>query len=496
MIKLSAANASPVLLTFCLLAGYFLLQVVLRVMLSDSLEIDEAEQLLLTQELHLVYGSTPPLYNWLQRVVFELLGTHIAALAITKNLVLFLAYGFTYLTIKEITRDERMALMGMLSLLLLPAIAWGSQRTLTHSVIATTVAAATLWVMVRLVRTRSPGYYGLFGLCAALGMLSKYNYALFLAPLLLAALSMERFRRYLLGKSLLLGLAVAVVVFMPHLHGLLSQPDTALGQLGELKVSQAPGYGDALTRGVSSVIVGFASHVVLLALVYSVLFFRAPRLRPRDAQTVSYRRLLQRTLIAAVLLACVAVLVLKMPTITTRWLQPLMVVVPVYAVLTLADRIDAGKFRRLATITAVVACLIPALLAARTLLRPLTGDYVTLNAPMAEFARQLRQRGFDGGVIVSNDRWLAGNLKLFFPDSVGLVPEFAHFAASGDKSWLVIWEPADSDGVPPSAAALVEAGRGEFPRDSVVGQLQAVYKYSPDGRRMTLFFVIMPPSSP
>ncbi|HEY0877811.1 MAG TPA: hypothetical protein VGE10_05110, partial [Zeimonas sp.] len=47
-----------------LMLGWFAAQVVLRVLVSDSLELDEAEQTLAARELALGYGTQPPLYTW------------------------------------------------------------------------------------------------------------------------------------------------------------------------------------------------------------------------------------------------------------------------------------------------------------------------------------------------------------------------------------------------------------------------------------------------
>ena len=61
---------------------YFSLQMVMRLFTSQSAELDEAEQLLWTQDLRWGYGPQPPLYSWLQWVLFEVFGVSILALAL------------------------------------------------------------------------------------------------------------------------------------------------------------------------------------------------------------------------------------------------------------------------------------------------------------------------------------------------------------------------------------------------------------------------------
>src|SRR5690242_12332793 len=77
---------------FALLAGYFLLQTLCRVLVSNSAEWDESEQLLWAQGWAWGYGSDPPLYTWFQIVAFRLLGVNILGLAALKNLFLFGAF--------------------------------------------------------------------------------------------------------------------------------------------------------------------------------------------------------------------------------------------------------------------------------------------------------------------------------------------------------------------------------------------------------------------
>ena len=81
----------------------------------------------------------------------------------------------------------RVAGLATASLLLLPQIAWESQRALTHSVLATTLAALSVLVFwTRLLGERRGGYLA-FGVVTGLGLLAKANFAFVPVALLLAA---------------------------------------------------------------------------------------------------------------------------------------------------------------------------------------------------------------------------------------------------------------------------------------------------------------------
>ncbi len=82
----------PLRLFFCLFIC-FALHLALRAAVSETLQLDEAEQIFLTQEFRLGYGSQPPLYTWLQAGVFVLVGKGVPGLALLKSLLLFRTCG-------------------------------------------------------------------------------------------------------------------------------------------------------------------------------------------------------------------------------------------------------------------------------------------------------------------------------------------------------------------------------------------------------------------
>ena len=55
-----------------LLGAYLLASLLIRVIISGGLELDESEQVILAQAFQWGYGPQPPLYTWLQSVFFGL----------------------------------------------------------------------------------------------------------------------------------------------------------------------------------------------------------------------------------------------------------------------------------------------------------------------------------------------------------------------------------------------------------------------------------------
>src|SRR5512137_2063125 len=79
------------------LALYFFLHATWRVLLTNSLELDESAQVLLAQTWSWGYGlEQPPLYTWLLRLFFNLFGLNMAALVFFKALLLLSTYYFVF----------------------------------------------------------------------------------------------------------------------------------------------------------------------------------------------------------------------------------------------------------------------------------------------------------------------------------------------------------------------------------------------------------------
>ena len=202
---------------------YFSAHVLIRVMTSASLEMDEAEQVFLTQWLLLGYSPNPPhnlqppLYTWLQLAFFQIFGVGIFALSFLKNLLLFLTYVFVYLTTRLLTGNVILAVLAVLSLFLFPQIAWESQRDLTNSVLAMTLGAASLLGALYVSKTRTLSSYVLFGGLLGLGALSKYTFLIFAGALLLGLLLSPDMREMVLDRRILVTLGVSMLVTLPHL---------------------------------------------------------------------------------------------------------------------------------------------------------------------------------------------------------------------------------------------------------------------------------------
>ncbi|OYW25990.1 MAG: glycosyltransferase, partial [Methyloversatilis sp. 12-65-5] len=235
-----------------LLLLYFGAHVLSRTLVSDALELDEAEQALWTQQFAAGYGAQPPLYTWLQWTMFQVAGVSVLSLSLLKNLLLAWTYAFVWLAARRLMAAP-LAMLAAASMLLIPQIGWESQRDLTHSVLATAVAAATLYVVVRLIeRPRSVLYLAL-GVCAALGLLSKYSFSVFLAALGLALLLSRDTRPLLRSPWIIVAALVALAVLGPHALWLFDNWQLASARTME-KLGTHASLSAGIARGLASLL--------------------------------------------------------------------------------------------------------------------------------------------------------------------------------------------------------------------------------------------------
>jgi lipopolysaccharide core galacturonosyltransferase RgtB len=430
-----------------ILGLYALAHILIRLVISASAELDEAEQLLLSQAFALGYTDQPPLYTWLLIGFEAVFGVDILALAILKNLLLVITHLCLFLAARIVLNDVHLAFLTSLSLWLVPQIAWESQRDLTHSVLVTSVCSGWFYVMATLLRTGQTRHYLMLGLLLGLGALSKHSFLLFAAALGAAVLSQRELRHRLVDRRMLLACALAALVVLPHLMWLLghfhlgSSPTTR-----KLELHSGMQSVMAIATGLGKLIWASVRFLTPLWLICLLIF---PQLVTRHCSGVTspqpYRHTLARFFLMVFAVLSAAVILFGVTHFKDRWMQPFLFLAPLYVFVRLQDigRIAPG---RLHTFACVLACFGVVFLAAplvQAWVAPWFGMYSRLHAPFEEMARQLREVGFRQGTIVAETTFIGGNLRLMFPTSRVVTPEVTTGLQVGHREagqCLVVWD--------------------------------------------------------
>lgn len=223
-----------------LLAAYFCLEFVVRMLMPHSMRYDESQQAFFSQWLTLGYDSQPPLYNWLQTAFVSVFGLSLAIISVVKNLVLFLIYVTYYKLARLVLADKLFAVIATLSLLTIPQLFWEAQRDLTHTVAQMVTINLFLYGVIRTLKTPSWTGYLITGVALGLGMLSKYNFALLAAATVVAVFLHPQGRVRIFDKRFLVTVLIALIIFLPHGLWLLHNFDLASGRTLGIMEQDAP----------------------------------------------------------------------------------------------------------------------------------------------------------------------------------------------------------------------------------------------------------------
>lgn len=444
-----------------LLAGYFLLQAFLRLYLSDVLDLDEAEQMLLGQELRLGYNMQPPLYTWLQIALFRLLGPGLTALVLLKNLLLFLAYIGMWQAGRVLWSSESKARLAAITMVLLPQISWEAQRDLTHSVLALAAAAWTLCAFLRIALHRSPDRrtYVLLALALAAGGLAKYSFVLFAGPLFLAGLLDGETRARIWTRPVGLACAGAGLLALPHALWLLFHLGETAGQ-----TVQKFGYTPTVAPLRSLWELGKAAFLFLtpLWLVFVLCFhrdLRGPQIGGMTAAAVG-RRLLSRYLwTLAACLGAVAVAA-RADQFQDRWFLPMLFFAGGYGLL-FVPQPSAPATRRFCS--AVAAALVAILTATvvRVAFPELKTNSTLLNAPMDAVCEYV-QREYAPDFVIAADNHLGGNLVHRLGSNVRVVTSDFRTKRPPGAVTVAVYRPRPYRTGPPTRLKLLLAEYGLF----------------------------------
>ncbi|MCG5515132.1 MULTISPECIES: glycosyltransferase family 39 protein [unclassified Ectothiorhodospira] len=471
------------------LAAYFFLHVLIRATGSPTLELDEAEKMVVTQWWAAGYSGQPPLYAWIQAVVFRLLGAELWSLALVKNGLLFLTYMFVYLSARRVLGDMRLAVLATLSLLLIPQVVWESQRDLSHSVMVTCMAAASVYVMLRWLDRPTLGHYLLVGVAFGLGVLSKYNYLVFAAAAGLTLLTLPRGRALLLDVRILISAAAALAVTGPHLHWVLSSQDMASSGLEKMDFGQ----GIWPLSGLGEMALAVLAFLTPLWLVMWMTFrgdFSRVFLR---WQSPAGHFSLQRYLLAVLALLVILVL-LGAAHFKDRWMLPMLWVFPLYVFAMMgSSALTPRRVRGYIATCVVMPALVLLVMAWRVNDWAVLEDRQRHVHPFNALAQEVANQGFERGVIVSDGTFVAGNLRMHFPDSQVLSPSVApgRLRCEAGDDVLVAWEVSREAVLGQRLGAWVEHHLGPSASD-MQRDIQVISLESWSGERFDFAVVLWP----
>ncbi len=495
---LDLSSAKPLLVCPVILAAYGLLHILIRLVISEGAELDEAEQLLLSQTLAIGYTDQLPLYTWLLIVVGAIFGVDILSLALLKNLLLFGTHFCLFLTARIALNDAYLALLTSLSLWLIPQIAWESHRDLTHSVLVTSISSGFGYVLVKLLHTGHRRFYLMLGLLLGLGALSKYSFLLFAAALLAAVLMQRDIRGRLLDRRMWLTLTLAGLVVLPHFLWWLEHfhPETspATRKL-EWQTGMPPAV--AVATGLFKLIWASVRFLTPFWLICLLVF---PQLVSwRTAGTTEpnrYRGLLERFFLIEFAILAATIILFGVTHFKDRWMQPFLFLAPLYVFLRLPNlSVAPSRLRLYAGVLGVFGLVFLAAPLVQAWIAPRFGMFSRLHAPFEALAHQIAAAGFSQGMIVAENTFLGGNLRLAFPGARVVTPEVTtgmHVRARMGGQCLIVWDGNARQPLPEPLQRFLEQDLQARPPEGAVPHYAEAWLWHSHQRVFRLVFLLFP----
>ncbi len=199
---------------------------------KSALELEDAEQAYYSQWLRWGYDDQPPLYTWLQYLVNQVFGMQKGSFSVLRGTIFasILISLWHFGTIMRLS--EKKAELAVFVLVLVPVFIDFTFRRLSHTSLLCLVIVMSFIVLHRLLHDKSWTNYGLLGLIVSVGILSKYNYILFLAAFVSVLFIDKELRQIVFNKKILLTIVLVAVLLFPHVYWLLG-PDGHVEQLHE-----------------------------------------------------------------------------------------------------------------------------------------------------------------------------------------------------------------------------------------------------------------------
>ncbi|CEK09803.1 glycosyltransferase family 39 protein [Legionella hackeliae] len=422
MQKTSYLNSQPqVFICFSIVIA---LLIMARLFLCNStLGLDEAEQIVFAQKLSAGYPSQPPLYTWLQYLIFQGLGVSLLSVAFLKYSLLLLSFYVYHQICRLYCQDSLLAWCATLSWALIPNISYDLLPHRTHAILALLAACLTWYWLIKPTQLGKGIWSLIYGLIISIGLLSKFNYFIFLAVFVLTALSIKEYRSRLIGWHILVTIAVALAITSPYWLWLADNAKMGLYSSYKLAIP-----GKNQWHGIGRLLEASACFIIPLILIR--IFFPVSR---TNFTATAQNQLVRRYHMLVIPFLLLVVIGGKVHNVKTHWVLPLFFMAPIgLLVLVNQKNYIVRHAKRYLGICFIVQLALISLWVLRT---PYLAQF-----PLKQFVDDIRNERHQVSAIISDSHWLLGSLMLSFPNHQGILIHPVKPIALPAGDLLFIWE--------------------------------------------------------
>lgn len=416
---------------FFMAVVFFITNSISQYALSSTANLDQAEQLVFSQDWHFGYSSQPPLFTWLVRSLFFVTGPSLLALIVIKVFLLSALVGLLILMGKQLGFTPQQQLVSLIGMAFIPQYVWESQRDITHSLLATVMAAATLLQLIRIRSNPSILNYVIAGLLAGAGTLSKYNYLIFILALIIAAAYSLQYRQTILNYRSLVSMGIAILTIAPH--GVWAFNNMAIATSSVHKFSAMQGH---YLHGITEVVFSLLKFLTPLWIIGMIL--HKCRLQVLNSHYENERSFMFGLFAITIAIISLLVVLSGAQNIRSRWYQPLLFYIPLW--LALSITLSQKQLKAYCTAGVLILVTIAIAFPARILLGENVGNKARLNLPYQAQARDLANSVEGPAIILSESNLIGGNMKLFFKTARIITPEYDRQFSRRNSSYLILCE--------------------------------------------------------
>jgi hypothetical protein len=176
------------------------------------------------------------------------------------------------------------------------------------------------------------------------------------------------------------------------------------------------------------------------------------------------------------------ILIFEVTKVKSRWLQPILFAVPILLVLQAWPRLTPRRVGGILSVAGLCAALVLVLLPLRTFEGPSIGRLNPLHSPYRRLSAEIRAFEFQQGSILASFNLLGGNMRLQFPQSVVVTPEYPRIKPLPPGPVLVVWEATRDRRLPRKLSRLFERLTGRKLPVTKLQYVSARLLYAPDHR--------------
>ena len=396
-----------------LIAFYLLIHAFLRLSLSDTLQVDDAEQIRLSSEFISGYPlPQTPMYSWLSWGMFKIFGMGLFALTLLKYTLIALTFWFTWLVTGQLFQHLQTRYIATFSYLLLPSFAWHMHQGFTHTILLGFGIILSLHALLSLKENGSIKNYLYFGFSLGIGLMAKYSFLLFMIPLLISAISIAPFRKVIISQKILISIGIFILVIGPHAYWLTQHYQEIFLSIDQkLKVTS----DNLLLDRVKSV-GQFSGAAIAFVMPFALIFtinswrkiFNIDNKTAKNDSSLLLNRFYLIVIVSVILLA----IFVSMPHFKVRWFHPLMMIFPLW-ILTRIERntlLSKSIMYWFTSITVIFTVLILSIRIAQVTIGPELGKYGRLNRPIIETFDKLAESAIKSSIIKTEDGFIGSHL--------------------------------------------------------------------------------------